>query len=336
MSIVVRKPRVPAVGDAERAFADDVLAGLGADPKRLSPKYFYDHAGSELFQRITALPEYYLTRTEAGILEANAGAIAKLIPPDAAMVEFGAGSSAKTRILLRAAPHVSAYVPVDISGEFLAAETTRLQLEMPDLRVLPVEADFTKPFVLPAALGARPRVGFFPGSTIGNFEPHEANTLLRHAATMLGPGALFIVGVDLVKDPDVLTAAYNDAAGVTAAFNLNLLKRINHELGGELDPATFRHRACYNQEQRRIEMHLVSLARQKVRVCGKSFEFRRGETIHTENSYKYTIDLFRSHAAGAGWTNAATFVDARNYFSVHALRAKGVVKDARSIGAPGV
>jgi dimethylhistidine N-methyltransferase len=335
MSIVVRKPRAPDISDATRAFADDVLTGLGSDPKRLSPKYFYDRAGSELFQRITALPEYYLTRTEAGILEAHADAIAKLVPPDAAMVEFGAGSAAKTRILLRAAPQITAYVAVDISGEYLAAETARLQQEMPNLRVLPIEADFTKPFVLPAALGTRPRIGFFPGSTIGNFEPHEANTLLHHAATMLGPDALFIVGVDLVKDPDVLNAAYNDSAGVTAAFNLNLLKRINRELGGEFDLASFRHRACYHQEQGRIEMHLVSLARQKVRVCGKSFEFRRGETIHTENSYKYTIDLFRSHARGAGWTIAAAFTDADNYFSVHALRAKGAPRAARPI-APSI
>jgi dimethylhistidine N-methyltransferase len=333
MSIVVRKPRAPEISDATRVFADDVLAGLAADPKRLSPKYFYDHAGSELFQRITALPEYYLTRTETGILEANAAAIAKLIPPDAAMVEFGAGSAAKTRILLRAAPQVTAYVPLDISGEYLGTVTARLQQEMPALKVLPVEADFTKPFVLPPALGARPRIGFFPGSTIGNFEPHEANTLLRHAATMLGPGALFIVGVDLVKDSDVLTAAYNDSAGITAAFNLNLLARINRELGGEFNLAGFCHRAFYNQEQRRIEMHLVSLGRQKVRVCGKSFDFRRGETIHTENSYKYTVELFRSHARGAGWTTAATFMDPQNYFSVHALRAKSAAKDARPLPA---
>jgi dimethylhistidine N-methyltransferase len=336
MSIVVRKPHALAVSDTERAFADDVLAGLLAEPKRLPPKYFYDQIGSELFQRITALPEYYPTRTETGILEAHAGAIAKLIPADAAVVEFGAGSAAKTRILLRAAPQVSAYVPVDISGEFLAAETARLQQEMPVLQVLPVEADFTRPFVLPAALGARPRIGFFPGSTIGNFEPHEANTLLRHAAAMLGPGALFIVGVDLVKDPDILTVAYNDSAGVTAAFNLNLLTRINRELGGAFNLSGFRHRAFYNQEQCRIEMHLVSLARQKVRVCGKSFDFRRGETIHTENSYKYTVERFQSHARGAGWTTAATFVDARNYFSVHALRAKGAVKDARMFAASGI
>ena len=235
------------------------------------------------------------------------------------MVEFGAGSAAKTRILLRAAPQVSAYVPVDISGEFLASAAQRLRQNLPQLRIFPVEADFTQPFVLPAALGAQPRIGFFPGSTIGNFEPHEANRLLRHAAAMLGPGALFIVGVDLVKDPDVLNRAYNDSAGVTAAFNLNILLRINRELAGEFNPANFRHRAFYNQEQRRVEMHLVSLVRQKVRVCGKAIEFRRGETIHTENSYKYTVELFRSYASCAGWASIATWRDDRNYFSVHAL-----------------
>jgi dimethylhistidine N-methyltransferase len=328
MNIVVTKPRGVAVKDAGRAFFDDVLAGLQAEPKRVPPKYFYDEVGSQLFQRITALPEYYLTRTETGILERHAGEIAKMIPPDAAMVEFGAGSSAKTRILLRAAPHVAAYVPVDISGAYLAGQTAQLQEEMPNLRVLPVEADFTKPFTLPEALGNGPRVGFFPGSTIGNFEPHEANALLRNAATLLGPGALFIVGADLVKDADVLTAAYNDEAGVTAQFNLNLLTRINRELGGAFDLSTFRHRACYNADQRRVEMHLVSLTRQKVRACGKSFDFRRGETIHTENSYKYTVEAFRSRALGAGWTHAATFLDEKNYFSVHALRANGVGKAA--------
>jgi dimethylhistidine N-methyltransferase len=324
MSIAVRKPRgALVVNDAERAFFDDVLAGLSEQPKRVPPKYFYDHVGSQLFQRITALPEYYLTRIETGILQTRAGEIAKLIPPDAALLEFGAGSAAKTRILLRAAPQVSAYVPVDISGAFLAAETAQLQREMPDLRVLPVEADFTRPFSLPSLLSNGPRIGFFPGSTIGNFEPHEADEVLRHAAALLGPGALFIVGVDLVKDADVLAAAYNDEAGVTAAFNLNLLTRINRELGGGFDLGGFRHRAWYNCEQRRIEMHLVSLVRQRVRACGKSFDFRRDETIHTENSYKYTVESFRSRALSAGWTSATTFVDAQNYFSVHVLRTKG-------------
>jgi dimethylhistidine N-methyltransferase len=327
MHIVMTKPRgALVVKDADRVFFDDVLAGLLAEPKRVPPKYFYDEVGSRLFQRITTLPEYYLTRTETGILERHAGELAKLIPSNAAMVEFGAGSSTKTRILLRAAPHISAYVPVDISGAYLAAETAQLQEEMPNLRVLPVEADFTRPFALPATLGNGPRIGFFPGSTIGNFEPHEANALLRHAAALLGPGALFIIGVDLVKDVDVLTAAYNDAAGVTAAFNLNLLTRINRDLGGSFDVASFRHRAWYNATQHRVEMHLVSLAKQKVRACSRSFEFWRGESIHTENSYKYTIESFRSRALGAGWTHVATFVDEKNYFSVHALRANGAAK----------
>ena len=331
MNVVVRKPRPPAASDAERGFAADVLDGLQADAKQLPPKYFYDQRGSELFERITTLPEYYPTRTEIGILESNAAALAKLIPADAAVVEFGAGSAAKTRILLDAAPQVSAYVPVDISGEFLAGTAARLQQDRPDLRVLPVEADFTIPFALPGALGTRPRVGFFPGSTIGNFEPHEANTLLRHAAKMLGPGALFIVGVDLVKDPEVLSAAYDDSAGVTAAFNLNLLARINRELGGDFKLDNFRHCAFYNQDKRRIEMHLVSLARQKVRVSGKAIDFRRGETIHTENSYKYTVELFLSHASGAGWANVATWLDERNYFSVIALRARAAARGTRKV-----
>jgi dimethylhistidine N-methyltransferase len=322
MSTLVRKPRAHAASAAEQEFAEDVLAGLSAEPKRVPPKYFYDQRGSELFERITMLPEYYLTRTEFGILEANAGAMAKLIPQDAVVVEFGAGSAAKTRILLRAAPQVSHYVPIDISGEFLADMAGKLRRDLPGLPVLPVEADFTKAVALPTSLGARPRVGFFPGSTIGNFEPHEADALLHHAVAMLGPRALFFVGVDLVKDTDFLTAAYNDAGGVTAAFNLNLLARINRELGGDFNLDNFRHRAFYNQERRRIEMHLVSLARQKAHVLGKSVELRRGETIHTENSYKYTVDAFLSHASGAGWASLATWTDSKVYFAVLALRAK--------------
>jgi dimethylhistidine N-methyltransferase len=330
MSIAMTKPRgVPAAEDACRTFCGDVVAGLEADPKRVPPKYFYDEEGSLLFQRITALPEYYLTRTETGILERHAGAIAKLIPPHAAVVEFGAGASAKTRILLRAAPQVSTYVPVDISGTTLAAGAAKLREDMLGLRVLPIEADFTRPFALPEALGHGPHIGFFPGSTIGNFEPHEANAVLRHAAALLGPGALLIIGIDLVKDVDVLTAAYNDAAGTTAAFNLNLLTRINRELDGSFDIGGFRHHAWYNAEQRRVEMHLVSLKRQKVRACGRSFEFQRGETIHTENSYKYTVDSFRRRALGAGWLPAATFVDELNYFAVHALRANSAASAAQ-------
>ncbi len=331
MSVVVRKPRVIAGSDADRAFAEDVLAGLLAERKHLPPKYFYDDTGSQLFDRITMLPEYYPTRTEIGILERHADALAKLIPPNAAVVEFGAGSSAKTRLLLRAAPQVGTYVPVDISGAYLSREAALLRKDFPNLRVLPVAADFTMPFILPAGVDTRQRIGFFPGSTIGNFEPHEAEALLGHVAAILGPGALFIVGVDLVKDPVILNRAYNDSAGVTAAFNLNLLQRINRELGGDFDLANFRHSAFYNQEMRRIEMHLVSLVRQEVRVCGKAVEFRRGETIHTENSYKYAVERFRSHASGAGWTSVVTWTDEQNYFSVHVLQS-AATRNAR----PGV
>jgi dimethylhistidine N-methyltransferase len=328
MNVAV-KPRLRPTGDPARTFADDVMAGLLAEPKRLPPKYFYDQQGSRLFEEITRLAEYYPTRTETAILDANAAEIAALVPADATMVEFGAGSSAKARLLLRAAGQVSAYVPVDISGEFLSNEAMRLREDLPELRVLPVAADFTKPFELPAVLGAKPRVGFFPGSTIGNFEPHEAHGFLRHAAALLGRGALLIIGVDLVKDPAILNAAYNDAAGVTAAFNLNLLERINRELDGEFKLDNFRHRAFYNREKQRVEMHLVSCVRQKVRVMGKLVDFRHGETIHTENSYKYTVELFRSHARSAGWTPAASWLDAQGYFSVHALVAAAPVKAVR-------
>ena len=331
MNVAV-KPRLHPASDAARTFADDVMAGLMAEPKRLPPKYFYDQRGSRLFEEITQLPEYYPTRTEianspgqcAGDRQAHSrrcrdGGIRRRLRRE------GAHSAAR-----RDPTHqVSAYVPVDISGEFLSNEVERLREEMPRLAVLPVAADFTRPFELPADLGAKPRVGFFPGSTIGNFEPHEAHAFLRHAAALLGRGALLIIGVDLVKDPAILNAAYNDAAGVTAAFNLNLLERINRELDGEFKLEKFCHRAFYNREKQRVEMHLVSLARQKVRVMGKLIDFRRGETIHTENSYKYTVELFRSHARSAGWTPAAFWLDEQNYFSVHALVAAAPVKAVR-------
>ncbi len=330
---VAFKPRLRPADDASAAFADDVMSGLLAEPKRIPPKYFYDERGSQLFEEITRAPEYYPTRTEVAILEANAADIARFIPADAALVEFGAGSSAKARILLRAARQISAYVPVDISAEFLSAEAMRLRDDLPDLAVLPVAADFSKPFELPAALGAKRRVGFFPGSTIGNFEPHEAHAFLRHAGTLLGRDAVLIIGVDLVKDPAVLNAAYNDAGGVTAAFNLNLLERINRELDGSFDLANFCHRAFYNREKQRVEMHLVSRIRQKVRVMGKVVDFRRGETIHTEDSCKYSVELFRSHARSAGWTPAAFWLDPLKYFSVHALVAAAPVKAVRDGGA---
>jgi dimethylhistidine N-methyltransferase len=242
-----------------------------------------------------------------------------LIPSGAALIELGSGSTAKARILLRAAPAIAAYVPVDISAEFLKSEAARLKRDLPRLRILPVAADFTKPFELPPAIGAHARVGFFPGSTIGNFEPPEAAAFLRHAAALLGSGAHLVVGVDLVKDAGVLNAAYNDTAGVTAAFNLNLLRRINRELGADFDLERFRHDAFFNPEQSRIEMHLASGAAQRIHLGARTIRFARGETIHTENSYKYTIGSFQALARAAGWSPVAVWTDDRRYFSVHAL-----------------
>jgi dimethylhistidine N-methyltransferase len=307
----------PAVTDT--VFARDVLAGLGSRPKRLLPKYFYDETGSQLFEQITRLPEYYPTRCELSILRDHAAAIAALIPADAALIEFGSGSTRKARMLLNVMPAVAAYVPVDISSEMLLQEAEELRADYPKLLVLPVEADFTQAFRLPRATSARPRVGFFPGSTIGNFEPHDAAAFLRHAGSMLGRDAILIIGLDLVKDVNVLNAAYDDSAGVTAQFNLNLLARINRELGGNFDLDAFCHQAFFNTERRRVEMHLASRKRQTVRVCGRSFTFRAGETIHTENSYKYTVESFGAMARGSGWTPLAAWSDPRSYFSVQAL-----------------
>src|SRR6185295_16358141 len=305
---------------ASDSFADHVINGLTDNPKWLSAKYFYDAAGSELFEEITRLPEYYPTRTELKILASNARAMSAYIPLAAALVEFGTGSTKKARILLNAAPQIAAYVPVDISPEFLAQEAAAARRDMPKVAVLPVAADFTRDFDLPAQIRNRPRVGFFPGSTIGNFEPQDAAEFLRQAGRILGAGATMIVGVDLIKDEAVLNAAYDDAAGVTAKFNLNVLARMNRELGGNFDLASFRHRAFYNVENHRIEMHLESLKSQSVTVAGRTFEFRKGETIHTENSYKYTVESFRALAQTAGWRPMATWTDERGYFSMHALK----------------
>jgi dimethylhistidine N-methyltransferase len=304
---------------APSSFARDVIAGLTARPKRLPPKYFYDETGARLFEQITALPEYYLTRCELEILRERARDMARFFPAPSALVEFGSGSSKKMRILLVAAPAIAAYVPVDISSEMLIQEAQELRRDYPRLAVLPVEADFTKPFALPAAAAGMAHTGFFPGSTIGNFEPHEAGAFLRHAGRMLGRGAALIIGVDLVKDPHILHAAYNDEVGLTAKFNLNLLARINRELDGDFDLERFDHRAFYNSERHRIEMHLVSKRRQSFRAAGRVFEFSAGETIHTENSYKYTLEYFTALARGAGWTPVGLWTDAGTNFSIHAL-----------------
>jgi len=299
-------------------FVADVVAGLTAKPKQLPPKYFYDALGSALFEQITRLPEYYPTRCELALLHENAVAMASFFPSGCALVEFGSGSSRKARILLGAAATVEAYVPIDISGDFLQQDAAQLRRDFPHLAVHPVIADFTVASELPSAVAHMPRVGFFPGSTIGNFEPHEAAAFLRRAGRLLGAGAALLVGVDLIKAPDILYRAYNDAAGVTAKFNLNLLGRINRELGADFDLSAFEHHAFYNAERRRIEMHLASTRRRKVRVCGATVEFRAGETIHTENSYKYSIDSFQALAHGSGWSPLAVWND--GLFSVHLLR----------------
>ena len=316
----------PALADAHlpdeqtSVFAKEAVEDLSQHPKRLSPKYFYDAAGSELFEAITRLPEYYPTRTELGILNECGSAIAAIIPPGAALVEFGAGATTKVRRLLEKSA-LGAYVPVDISGDFIRGQADALRRDFPKLAVYPVAADFTAPFELPAAIAALPKVGFFPGSTIGNFEPHEACRFLRSARDILGDGALMIVGVDLEKDERVLYDAYNDAAGVTARFNLNVLVLINRELGGNFDVSSFTHRAIYNRERHRIEMHLIAKKSQAVRLLGTSFSFRAGETIHTENSYKYSIERFAALARGAGWRVRETWTDPARMFSVHALVA---------------
>jgi len=301
-------------------FARDVIGDLSRAPKRLSPKYFYDVTGSQLFEQITLLPEYYPTRTELSILRDRSPAISAIIPEGAALVEFGAGATTKVRLLLNQCAF-GAYVPVDISGDFLKAQADGLRKDFPDLDVYPVAADFTAPFALPDAIANMPKVGFFPGSTLGNFEPHEACSFLRSAREILGKDAQMVIGVDLEKDERVLYNAYNDAAGVTARFNLNVLDRINRELGGDFDLPAFLHRAIYNRERHRIEMHLISKKAQSVRVLGRNFSFRAGETIHTESSYKYSIERFAALARGSGWTPRESWTDKAGMFSVHALVA---------------
>ena len=306
--------------EAAAAFAADVIGDLSQQPKRLSPKYFYDVAGSELFEQITLLPEYYPTRTELSILRDRGGAISAIVPNGAALVEFGAGATTKVRLLLSECA-LSAYVPVDISGDFLNGQADALRRDFPGLDVYPVTADFTASFALPEVIAKMPKVGFFPGSTLGNFEPHEASAFLRSARGILGQDAQMVIGVDLEKDERVLYDAYNDTAGVTARFNLNVLVRINRELGGNFDLSAFNHRAIYNRERHRIEMHLISRKAQSVRVLGRNFSFRAGESIHTESSYKYSLERFAALARGSGWTPRESWTDAASMFSVHALVA---------------
>jgi len=307
---------IPA-GAAE--FADAMVRALRDRPRSIEPKFFYDAAGMALFERICELDEYYLTRTEIAILQEQAQHIARLIGPHADVVEFGAGSPAKAGIVLTALPSPSRYVPVDLSAAPADGALHDLQSAFPGLRVEPLAADFVLPLALPAPRpGDGRRVGLFLGSTIGNLSAAQARDFLAGTAASFAGGGL-LVGVDLVKDPAVLHRAYNDAQGVTAAFNRNVLARANRELGADFDPDSFDHYACYRPDERRIEMHLVSRRRQAVHVCGETFEFAEGESLHTENSHKFTVEGFQQLARAAGLAPGPVWCDRLCRFSVHWL-----------------
>ena len=297
------------------AFRDDVLAGLAAPIPAIPARWLYDRRGSELFDEITRLPVYYPTRTETALLHEVMPEIAARIPRGAAVVEFGAGSQTKTPILLEAiAP--AAYVPVDISGDYLNGSAATLQAKFPSLEILPVTADFTREFSLPGGIEASPRLGFFPGSTIGNFVPRSGTDLLRHFRNLLGTGALLLIGMDRVKPVERLIAAYDDREGVTAEFDLNLLKRINRELDGDIPLDAFRHEARWNDILSRIEMHLVAVRDVDFTISGQSFHFDAGSSIHTENSHKYEARGARLMLLAGGWTPVAEWTDPADDFAV--------------------
>lgn len=311
--------RLPSTAKDDNEFASAVIDGLSRTQKELPCRFFYDARGSELFEEITRLPEYYPTRTEAEILKECAADLVEGFSDGDLFVEFGSGSSLKTEILLSCVSTRIVYVPVDVSETALADAMVRLAVRYPSLEVRPLLANFSDLSNLPRDLVGRRAVGFFPGSTIGNLAPPKAAQLLAGFRRVLGRDGRLIIGVDLRKDPHTLIRAYDDEEGVTAAFNMNLLARINRELGGTFDESAFAHRAIYNSDAGRIEMHLVSDRTQDVRVCGRVFHFRDGESIHTENSYKYTVTGFGDLAAKAGWEAKRVWTDDGELFSVHDL-----------------
>lgn len=308
------------------SFVDEVVAGLGQPQKALSPKYFYDERGCALFEQICALPEYYPTRTEMALMQAHAPEISTLLGRDCVLIEYGSGSGRKTVELIEHLKPV-AYVPIDIAATQLNAFAEGLAARFSGLNIAAVCADYSRPFALPdiERLGAGRRVAYFPGSTIGNFTIDDARSFLHRACLLTAPGGAMLVGVDLKKEEALLHAAYNDAQGVTAAFNLNLLARINRELGADFDLYAFRHHAFYNRDAGRIEMHLVSLTDQQVALAGRAFRFRHDETIHTENSYKYSVEEFQALAREAGFEAERCWIDAGRLFSIHYLVARGIV-----------
>lgn len=305
---------------ATEQFRKDVVLGLSRAQKDIPAKYFYDAEGSRLFEQICRLPEYYPTRTEMEILRLASADIARHLPRQAVLIEFGSGASTKVRQLLHALEQPACYAAIDISVDYLRSALPSLSADFPGLRVIAVGADFSQSFDMPLDVPESPRVGFFPGSTIGNFSPPEAQRLLAHFAHHLGTRGLLLVGVDLKKNAGILHAAYNDASGITAAFNLNLLVRINRQLGGQFNLSHFAHEAFYNADEGRIEMHLRSLRTQTIPVAGRMFRFAADETIHTENSYKYSIAEFQALAVAAGYHPLKFWTDPNPLFSVHLLR----------------
>ncbi len=305
----------------DHGVADAALHGLLAKRKTLPPKLFYDAEGCRLFGEITRLPEYYPTRTELALLRDIADAAVSGLPSGGALVEYGASDETKARLLLDAGGRFTAYVPIDVAEGALDALTQRLHRSHPALRVHPVVADFLAPFALPGAVRGQKLTGFFPGSTIGNLDPDSAHRFLATARRVLGQDARFLVGVDLRKDPALLIPAYDDAQGVTAAFNLNLLRRLNREAAADFDLDGFAHRADWNADAGRIEMHLVSRRAQTAHVAGHRIRFAAGETIHTENSYKHTLAGFQDFARAAGWDPVQSWTDRAELFSVHLLAA---------------
>lgn len=306
--------------DAASMFLQDVLSGFSQPQKTIPAKYFYDEKGSLLFDQICELEEYYPTRTEMGILRANMDEIASQIGSEALLVEYGSGSSLKTRILLKHLDRLAGYVPIDISREHLYQSAEQLSSDFPHIPIHPLHADYSTPVVLPVDRNNyKQTVFFFPGSTIGNFNPDEALAFLQRVSLAAGRGGGLLIGVDLQKDPVVLEAAYNDQKGVTAAFNKNVLERINNELEADIDVAAFEHNAFYNNVAGRIEMHLVSLKEQSVHLGGQVFDFEKGETIHTENSHKYTLPQFAALAKRADFKVTRLWTDKRCFFSIHYL-----------------
>ena len=322
---MAKHPSTIAAPSRTDALTNGVLEGMRKHPRQLSPVWFYDELGSFLFDSICELPEYYLTRTELQIMQAHAADMAHHIGPDAAIIEYGSGTSTKTRLLLNHLEKPAAYVPVDIARDHLLTAASAIQRDYPTLRVIPLCADFTRPFDLPASVyAARPRAVYFPGSTLGNFAPEQAQDLLHRMRQIIGANGAVLIGIDLKKDPRILERAYNDRAGVTAEFNVNALRHLNRELGTDFDLDAFEHTALWVEDQSRIEMHLVSKRDQDVHVGEETVHIEKGEHLTTEFCHKYTLEAFADLAATAGLSVSRVWMDAEKKFSVQLLEPRSL------------